>query len=289
MREFWLNQEHARHQGSGTPESSNRLSLINPANCIIKKGNVSQYSSYFSLAHDKVYLQKLEEEAIQEHEAMCNAGSWQAMASGTALCLEAADSLIKDGKKTFILTRPPGHHAHTDWTHGFCFINNAALTALYLHERHNKKVAVLDFDLHNGDGTEDILNKKESNRLLFISTYQADIFPGPRYNLQVEGMRGDTYHLPLHGTMVDFDFIKIISKIKDRLRQFSPEVLVVSAGFDMNRHESASGLMPSSMQLTRRSYEKLNGLCGEYPSLAILEGGYSPKSIKEGLEAFSLR
>lgn len=289
MREFWLNTYHSRHQGLKTPETQARLSLITPEQCITKEANLSAYQKYFSLAHDPSYLARLEAEAVQEEEAICNPGSWQAMANGAALCLEAADALANEGKEIFVLTRPPGHHAHYDWTHGFCFISNAALTALYLQQQHGKRVAVLDFDLHHGDGTEEILNRKEDPNLLFISTYDAENFPYSRFNLDTEQKRVNTYHIPLQSDIGDASFRPTLAKIEHLLKEFSPDVLVISAGFDMNWHDSQSGLMESRIKLTKESYMRLNQICSQYPSLAILEGGYSPKSIKEGLEAFGLK
>ena len=118
--------------------------------------------------------------------------------------------------------------------------------------------------------------------------YEADNFPGPKYNFHQETMHENTYHLPIIARTDDTAFSRYIGKIQQKLESFNPEVLVVSAGFDMNYHDTESNLMPSKISLTKNSYGQLANICNRYPSLAILEGGYSPHSIKEGLEAFGL-
>jgi len=285
---FWYNEQSPTHIGSGIPEKEKRLSLLDKSKLEAKTGQIERYSPFFSLAHSEDYLVKLRTDSVIWKEAPTNPGSYKAISSYASLCLEAADLLVSDNQSTFVVGRPPGHHSHRSWTWGFCFINNAALTAIYFHKEHKKRVAALDFDLHHGDGTEEILNRLPEGDTLFVSTYDALNFPGTKYNLLEETLQRNTYHLPIIENTRDSNFLPIIKKIERKLKEFDPEVLVVSAGFDMCHFDTETRAMPSKISITSESYKAFKNICNQYPHIIILEGGYSPKSIKEGLDSFGL-
>lgn len=197
-------------------------------------------------------------------------------ASGALSAMRAALT----GEPAFSLMRPPGHHARKSRVSGFCFYNNVVIAVLRaLEEKGVARAAVLDIDVHHGDGTESLVLGNEAVR--FCSLHQVPLYPGTGL-----ADRGNCRNVPLPpGTRPDEYLRKLEPALQD-LADFKPDLLAVSAGFDTFAEDPIAQL-----KLDRRSYRRIGRLCAEtgIPRFAVLEGGYArelPVLVEEFLEGF---
>jgi acetoin utilization deacetylase AcuC-like enzyme len=199
------------------------------------------------------------------------------LAAGSAI--NAAKLCLK-GEKTFSLMRPPGHHATRDHLGGFCYFNNIAIASLKVKEE-AEKIAIVDFDCHHGNGTEDIfLGKKD---FLYLSLHQSPLYPGT-------GLisRGNCINYPLSANTSPDKYLSTLSEGLKLVEQFKPNLLAISAGFDSYRLDPIT-----SLSLEKETYREIGRMLSKLkkPLFAVLEGGYSrdiPECIYQflvGLEA----
>ena len=152
--------------------------------------------------------------------------------AGTA----AADKIIGDNKKRiFCAVRPPGHHAETVRANGFCFVNNVAVTARYLQSKYEiNKIAIIDFDVHHGNGTQEIFFKDKT--IAYGSIHEFPLFPGTGSE-QEKGI-GNIFNAPILAGTDGKDFIKILeNKILNNIDKFKPEIILMSSGFDAHTRD----------------------------------------------------
>ena len=205
-----------------------------------------------------------------------------------ATALLAAGSSIRacsralDGEHCFALIRPPGHHAEPDRAMGFCLFNNAAVAAAWALQTIDR-VAIIDWDLHHGNGTQKIFY--QSDRVLFCSIHQSNAFPGTGWIDEIgEGRgRGFTLNAPvLPGSTID-DYACVFSDVfAEALSHFSPDLLIISAGQDPLADDPMEG-----MRLFPRDFGVLTRIlmeAQESPLALVLEGGYGP-SLGEAVAA----
>ena len=185
--------------------------------------------------------------------------------------LRALD-LARAGKPNFSLLRPPGHHATKERAMGFCYFNNIAITTLAARAAGIKKVAVFDFDVHHGNGTEDILHKVEGTA--FFSIHQHPAYPGT-------GTKSldNCHNYPVPPDSPNASWRKAASKALKELKQFGPDLICVSAGFDAYKRDP---LCQQKLEIEDFTWiaQQLRQL--EKPQANLLEGGYSndlPKLI----------
>ncbi|MBI5595228.1 MAG: histone deacetylase [Elusimicrobia bacterium] len=197
-------------------------------------------------------------------------------ASGAVSAMRAALT----GEPAFSLMRPPGHHAAKARVSGFCFYNNVVVAVLRaLREKGTARAAILDVDVHHGDGTESLVHGNEAVR--FCSLHQAPLYPGTGLT-----SRDNCRNIPLPpGTGPDAYLRKLEPALQD-LVDFKPDLLAVSAGFDTFADDPIAQL-----KLDRRSYRRIGRLCAQtgLPRFAVLEGGYAqelPVLVEEFLEGF---
>jgi acetoin utilization deacetylase AcuC-like enzyme len=180
----------------------------------------------------------------------------------------------KKGNIFFALVRPPGHHAFKDSGSGFCIFNNIAIAAAYLIENHGlKRVAIIDFDVHHGNGTQDIFY--EDDRVLYISLHQYPHYPGTGDWRESGRNKGEGFNLniPLAANSNENDYIYAVNEIiLPVLRRFKPEFLLISAGYDAHKDDPLS-----LINLEDDSYKKIMGLIlsGCRQTGILLEGGYN--------------
>ena len=218
----------------------------------------------------------------------------------TLLCVNSKDAILRscgagiaaandliDGtnKRLFCAVRPPGHHAETTRANGFCFVNNVAVTARYLQTRFNlKKVAIIDFDVHHGNGTQEIFYSDDS--VFYGSIHEHPLFPGT--GLENETGVGNIFNAPISAGTNSEDFLEIFSnKILKNVDKFKPEIILISAGFDAHKRDPLANINLESedyFSLTKSIVEIANRHCNGRV-ISFLEGGYDLLALSECIKA----
>jgi acetoin utilization deacetylase AcuC-like enzyme len=175
---------------------------------------------------------------------------------------------------TFSLMRPPGHHATQNILGGFCYFNNIAIASLKLKESAGK-VAIIDFDCHHGNGTEDIFFGKKD--FLYLSLHQSPLYPGTGTE-----SRGNCLNYPVAPRTSPEKYLSILEKGLNQVKEFEPGLLAVSAGFDSYVLDPIT-----SLSLEKITYRKIGSMLARLgkPLFSVLEGGYS-RDIPECIEQF---
>lgn len=210
------------------------------------------------------------------------------LASGAVL---TAVDLVLDGpvaSRALALVRPPGHHAEADRAMGFCLFNNVAVGAAYARSRGLARVAIVDYDVHHGNGTQWAFYDDPS--VLFISSHQFPYYPGTGSADETgrESGVGYTLNLPLEAGARDEDVLRRYEKEAfPLLERFRPQLLLVSAGFDAHEHDPLGACRMTTegiRTLTRRLVEAADRLC-EGRLVLVTEGGYDLTALSECLDA----
>jgi acetoin utilization deacetylase AcuC-like enzyme len=203
-------------------------------------------------------------------------GTLKAALRGAGACVAAVDAVMAgEVQNAFAAVRPPGHHAEKATPMGFCLFGNVAIAAKRALDHHKlTRVAVVDFDVHHGNGTQDLLWDEE--RCLFISTHQSPLFPGSG-SAHETGAAGNIFNIPLPPGTGSVGFRRVIEReVLPALEQFKPELLIISAGFDAHRDDPLA-----QMELEVEDFAWVTGkLCDIADAYAdgrvvsSLEGGY---------------
>ena len=193
--------------------------------------------------------------------------------------LSAADAAI-NGEPSFSLMRPPGHHAGKDKVSGFCYLNNVALAVARLQKAKPKlKIAIVDFDVHHGDGTQDLVLGRENTT--FLSLHQYPLYPGTGLDT-----RANCWNIPLEAGTDGDEWLRSFEPAFGLLLDTKPDLLAVSAGFDAYTGDPIAGL-----KLDRVTFKRIGSLLAQtkLPRFATLEGGYSgdlPLLVESFLDGF---
>ena len=213
--------------------------------------------------------------------------SWEAACSASGAAIGAVESALS-GEAAFAVTRPPGHHAGGEYGMGFCLLNHAAVAAEYARSRGLARIAILDWDVHHGNGTQDVFY--EEDQVLYLSVHQSPFYPGTGSADEVgEGQgRGFTVNVPLPaGSGEDVYAAAFEGVFLPVLREFRPELIIVSAGYDAHAADPLGG-MTLEAEAFGRFAARLASLArevGAAPLALVLEGGYNLWALTESVAA----
>jgi acetoin utilization deacetylase AcuC-like enzyme len=211
----------------------------------------------------------------------CSDGTWDA-ARAAAGCLLYGVDLMMEGHATrsFCAVRPPGHHALQARAMGFCFFGNVALAAHYARRRHRlERVLIVDFDVHHGNGTQALVEQEEAIR--FVSMHQWPWYPGTG-PASDRGPHGSVWNVPMPAGLPPVRYVDALrSAIDDAATGFTPDLLLVSAGFDCLRGDPLGGFtleLEDIALITKELVLRADTWCGGRV-IAALEGGYVPERV----------
>ena len=224
-------------------------------------------------------LASLEGPTLLDPDTIAYATSWEAAQLAAGIALEAVD------RGGFALVRPPGHHALADHAMGFCLVNNIAVAARYAQaELGVERLAIVDFDVHHGNGTEATF--RDDHSVLFVSLHQWPFYPGT-------GGPGTsdetTLNIPLQAGSGDDEYARAFDmQVEPAVGEFAPELVLVSAGFDAHVEDPMAW-----MEVSDEGFRDLAERCAAFaPRMAaVLEGGYNvetlPRLVETAREGFS--
>ena len=220
--------------------------------------------------------------AFLDGDTVVSPGSKEATIDAVGSIITAIDGVQqKEFKNAFCAVRPPGHHAEKDKAMGFCIYNNVAVGANYLIEKYKyNKIAIIDFDVHHGNGTQDIFYDNE--KVLYISTHQYPYYPGSGSE-QEKGKFNNIFNIPLEAGTTAEEYLNAYEQVLKKLKEFKPEFLLFSAGFDAHIDDPLAQLRLSAedfYHLTKRTLEISKSICNGNV-VSILEGGYDLKALQD--------
>lgn len=248
-----------------------------------------------ALIHDKNYIERIKgtdgkELTALDPDTSANAYTWKASlraAGGFLACVEE----VAEGKakNAYAFVRPPGHHAEKARAMGFCFFNNVAIGAEWLiRNKGIERVAIIDFDVHHGNGTQHSFYSKDD--VFFASVHRFPFYPGTgAANETGEGKgKGATLNVPLPAGSDDDDHRRAISEIIiPAVERFAPEILLVSAGYDSHISDPLGGMKVTTKgyRLIMESLVEFASECCNNKLAVVLEGGYDLSALRECAEA----
>jgi acetoin utilization deacetylase AcuC-like enzyme len=285
--------------GAGHPESPARLTAV------LEALKTSEFSSLqwrnasmgtreqAMLIHEPSYVHSVAEMApkhgfltLDGGDTVMSPGSWEAvMRSIGAACGGVGAIMAGQAHNVFCATRPCGHHAGPSQAMGFCIFNQAAIAAAYAYDVYRLRVAVVDFDVHHGNGTQTaFFNRPE---LFFASSHQSPFYPGTGASSET-GISHNIVNVPLPAGCTSHLFReRIAAELLPPLRKFAPDFIVISAGFDAHRLDPLAGLNLEDDDfywITREIMRIADETC-QGRIVSVLEGGYSLEGLAGGAAA----
>jgi acetoin utilization deacetylase AcuC-like enzyme len=292
--------------GSGHPECPERLDaiedrlLVSGVGDLLERREAPLASTHdIELAHDKMHVAAMRGLADQladeiaaggrpyahiDPDTAMNMHTWNAVLRGAGATVAATDAVIAgELENAFCAVRPPGHHACRDHAMGFCIFNNVAIAAKYALDRHGlQRVAIVDFDVHHGNGTEDIFTGDE--RVLMVGFFQHPFYPGTGADSRAPNMLNLPVPAYTRGTAIR----ELIEQYWiPRLEAFKPEMIFISAGFDAHREDDLGQL-----GLTEQDYtwitSRVKDIARKHAKgriVSSLEGGYNLSALGRSVEA----
>jgi len=216
--------------------------------------------------------------------------SYEAACLAAGAAVTAARMLVAgEIKNAFCLVRPPGHHAEDDHAMGFCLFNNVAIAARYaINQLKLKRVLIVDWDLHHGNGTQHSFY--DTDQVLYFSTHQSPHYPGTGAAYEVGRGKGEgfTINVPLPAGLDNQAYASVFNSLLAPIaRQYKPELIILSAGYDIHRDDPLGGMLvtgPGFSYMTKVLLDLAAELC-DHRFMACLEGGYSLNGLQEGVFA----
>ena len=283
--------------GEGHPEKIDRVTAVienfkklDNKNLVWKKPSSFEQSILIK-THTKDYIKQVNLSFPQsglkflDGDTVVSPGSKDATKDAVGSIISAIDGVEKkEFKNAFCCVRPPGHHAEKEKAMGFCIFNNVAVGANYLIEKYKyKKIAIIDFDVHHGNGTQDIFYNDKN--VLYISTHQYPYYPGSGSEKE-NGKYNNVLNIPLEAGTTGNEYLNAYEKVLYKLKEFKPEFLLFSAGFDAHIDDPLAQLRLSSedfYKITKRTLEVSKPFCNGN-IVSILEGGYDLRALQESTQ-----
>ena len=283
--------------GQGHPENADRVSIvienlkkIKNKNFVWKKPNKFDFK-YLKITHNSNYVNEVEKSFPKkglfflDGDTIVSPGSKEASSDAVGSIITAIDGVLnKEFKNAFCAVRPPGHHAEKNKAMGFCIYNNVAVGAYYLLEKYKlNKIAIIDFDVHHGNGTQDIFYENE--KVLYISTHQYPYYPGTGGDDE-KGAHQNVLNIPLPAGTNSEEYLNAYERVLKKLNKFKPEFVLFSAGFDAHKDDPLAQLQLKSKDfydLTKRTLSLVESSC-KGNVVSILEGGYDLNALRESTE-----
>ena len=283
--------------GNGHPEKIDRVTAIidnfkkvDNKNLIWKKPN--KFDEFFlNKTHSKDYINHVKQSfpkkglVFLDGDTIISPGSKDATKDAVGSIITAIDGVQnKEFKNAFCAVRPPGHHAEKEKAMGFCIYNNVAVGANYLIEKYKyKKIAIIDFDVHHGNGTQDIFYDNE--KVLYVSTHQYPYYPGSGSNKE-NGKFNNVLNIPLEAGTTSEVYLNAYENVLTKIKQFKPEFLLFSAGFDAHIDDPLAQMRLCTedfYKITKRTLEYSKSFCNG-KVVSILEGGYDLRALQNSTQ-----
>lgn len=283
--------------GDGHPEKIDRVTVVidnfkklDNKDLIWKKPSKFD-RSLLEITHNSDYINFVEKSfpekglSFLDGDTIVSPGSKDATSDAVGSIITAIDGVQnKDFKNAFCAVRPPGHHAEKNKAMGFCIYNNVAVGANYLINKYKlNKIAIIDFDVHHGNGTQDIFYDNE--KVLYISTHQYPYYPGSGTNDE-KGKHNNILNIPLPAGTTSEEYLNAYESVLNKIKEFKPEFILLSAGFDAHKDDPLAQLQLESKDfynITKRTLELSKQYC-DGKVVSILEGGYDLLALQESTE-----
>ncbi|NMN67168.1 acetoin utilization deacetylase AcuC-like enzyme [Candidatus Pelagibacter ubique] len=280
--------------GDGHPEKIDRVKVVidnfkklGSKDLVWKKPSKFD-RSVLELTHNSDYINFVEKSfpkkglSFLDGDTVVSPGSKEATSDAVGSIITAIDGVQNNEfKNAFCAVRPPGHHAEKNKAMGFCIYNNVAVGANYLINKYKlSKIAIIDFDVHHGNGTQDIFNDNE--KVLYISTHQFPFYPGSGTE-QEKGKYNNIFNIPLPAGTTSEEYLNAYTFVLKKIEEFKPEFILLSAGFDAHKNDPLAQFQLESKdfyKITKRTLEISKLYCNG-KVVSILEGGYDLNALKE--------
>jgi acetoin utilization deacetylase AcuC-like enzyme len=300
---FVYHPDYLKHNtGEQHPENSRRLvhllEHLQDTEILQELELIEPYNSspkWIRLVHSLNYIKSIEEACkngveMLDADTTISRDSYNVALLAVGGVLAGVDAVIsKKVENAFCAVRPPGHHAEYERAMGFCIFNNTAVAARYIQKKHNlKKVLIVDWDAHHGNGTQNAFYQDPT--VYYFSVHQFPHYPGTGKEDEIGEKEGTgfTLNMPMAAGSGDLEYREAFENILyPAAKQFSPDFILISAGFDGHKDDPLSNL-----NLTAEGYESLTRTimdlakeCCQGKLVSILEGGYNIKAFSESVEA----
>jgi acetoin utilization deacetylase AcuC-like enzyme len=245
--------------------------------------------------HSSYYIERVKESCkngisyLDSSDTPISEKTYEAALMAAGGVLRAVDAVMqKKIKNAFCAVRPPGHHALEDRAMGFCVFNNIAIAARYIQKKYNlQKVLIVDWDVHHGNGTEATFYDDPS--VLYFSVHQYPFYPGTGRQADKGSGKGLNYNInvPLPAGSGDDDYLKVFrEKLEPAAIEFSPEFVLISAGFDACEDDLLGGMniTPNGFAQLTQIVKSIAEKCCEGRLISILEGGYNLDALAASVE-----
>ena len=279
--------------GDGHPESQKRLIAIQEELKDLEKdlvllSPIKATTELLNLVHPNRHIQNIEKCAKNstdiDADTIISNMSYEVALTAVGAGMVAVDNIVKnDIDRAFTAVRPPGHHASKQKAMGFCLFNNIAVTARYAQTKGYKKVFIIDFDVHHGNGTQDIFYSDSS--VFYFSTHEEMSFPdtGDIEEIGKGSAKGYNLNYKLKSGSKDEDILKVYEEIVPSLvKKFDPDIILVSAGYDIHKNDQLAGLNITTQGI--RELVKQILTLKDVPYIFMLEGGYNVKALAQSVK-----